>query len=167
MMRLGLIAFATCLLLSGSAYAQGYAPGPNARPDDKITPGVTRPLTLDVVCNTKWGKDHRAVTEAMKMQAFKNYGFTGNDDPRCIPDKTGRHCEIDHRISREIAGADDIGNLWPQPYGGAWGASRKDQLENALHKAVCTTHTLTLQQAQDVLRGDWTAGWVKYVGNAK
>ena len=155
------------ILAAAVALVTSPSPSPNARPNDTITPGVTRDLTLDVVCNTKWGKDKRAVTEAMKQQAFKNYGFTGNDDPRCTPDANGRHCEIDHRISRELSGADDVRNLWPQPYGGDWGASRKDQLENALHKSVCVTHALTLQQAQDVLRGDWIAGWAKYVGSAK
>ena len=25
-------------------------------------------------------------------------------------------CEVDHRVSREVGGADTIENLWPQPY---------------------------------------------------
>ncbi len=101
-------------------------------PDATLTPGVVRTdLTQKQMCATKWGKDHRAVTAAMKRQAFLNYGYKKfNKDPRCP-------CEIDHEISRELLGADDIKNLWPQPYRGAWNARDKDRLENKLHKLVC------------------------------
>jgi hypothetical protein len=69
----------------------------------------------------------------MKGQVFENCGYTGNDDPRCVP-AGNRHCEIDHLISRELGGADEVANLWPQSYGGQpWNAVLKDKLENRLH----------------------------------
>lgn len=92
-------------------------------PDPTLTPGAARALSLDVICKTKWGKDARHVTAAMKRQVFENYGLTGKDDPSCVADKSGRHCEVDHLISRELGGADDVKNLWPQPYGSSpWNA---------------------------------------------
>ena len=99
----------------------------------------------------------------MKAQVFARYGFTGNTDPRCGTDKNGRHCEIDHLVSRELGGADDVNNLWPQPYVEPWGASSKDRLENRLHVLVCAG-TLNLTDAQEAIRTDWPAAFDKYVG---
>lgn len=137
-------------------------------PDPKLTPGVTRPdLTLAQICATKWGKDHRAVTEAMKRQVFTAYGLSGNGDARCVPDPNtpAERCEIDHLVSRELGGADDTRNLWPQPYGGRWNAHDKDRLENRLHVLVCAPdHALPLAAAQAAIRGDWTAAYLKFLG---
>jgi hypothetical protein len=132
-------------------------------PNHSLTPGLARTdLTLDQICKTKWGKDARAVTAAMKKAVFKAYGLTGNSDSACIPDASGRHCEIDHLISREIGGADDVKNLWPQAYGSQpWNAARKDCVENRLHKEVCAGH-ITLKQAQDDISSDWTAVYLRY-----
>jgi hypothetical protein len=57
------------------------------------------------------------VTAAMKRKVFARYGLKGNTDRACKRDAHGRRCEIDHSISRELGGADDVDNLWPQPYG--------------------------------------------------
>jgi hypothetical protein len=132
-------------------------------PNHILTPGVVRTdLTLHKICTTKWGKDARAVTAGMKKAVFQAYGLTGNNDPACLTDASGRHCEIDHLISREIGGADDVRNLWPQPYGSQpWNAVRKDCVENRLHKEVCARH-ITLKEAQDAIRSDWTAVYLRY-----
>src|SRR6266853_718330 len=75
-------------------------------PDLSITPGVARTdITQKNICKTKWGKDARHVTAAMKRQVFENYGLSGNDDDACTPDAHGRRCEIDHLISRKLGGA--------------------------------------------------------------
>lgn len=118
-------------------------------PNPSLTPGVARAdIAVEQVCKTKWGKDHRAVTEAMKKQVFASYGFPkGNKDPRCP-------CEIDHLVSRELGGADEVANLWPQPYNGVWNAHEKDKLENQLHKEVCTGK-LDLAEAQRLIRSNW------------
>jgi hypothetical protein len=36
------------------------------------------------------------------------HSSTGYDDARCEPDARGKTCEIDHLISREFGGADDV-----------------------------------------------------------
>lgn len=134
-------------------------------PNHMLTPGLARTdLTLKKICTTKWGKDARHVSSAMKQQVFAAYGLTGNKDPACIRDASGRRCEIDHLISRELGGADDVKNLWPQPYGSQpWNAVRKDCVETRLHKEVCAKNpTTTLQQAQYDIRTDWTAVYLRY-----
>ncbi len=60
--------------------------------------------------------------------------------------------ELDHLVSLEIGGANDIANLWPevgkQP-------NPKDSVENALHRAVCSG-TVSLAAAQQAIASDWT-----------
>lgn len=132
-------------------------------PDPILTPGVSTGIGVDEICSTKWGKDKRHVTASMKREVFARYGLKGNT---CAPDKHGRHCEIDHLISRELGGADDILNLWPQPYGGKLNASDKDRVENKLHKEVCEG-VITLEDAQDEIRIDWRIAYRRYFGQPK
>jgi hypothetical protein len=136
-------------------------------PDPGLTPGVARTdLTLAQICSTKWGRDARAVTAAMKRQVFKAYGLTGNKDLACVPDAHGRRCEVDHLISRELGGADDVKNLWPQACGSTpWNAVRKDRVENRLHVEVCAGR-LTLRHAQEDIRTDWTAAYTRTIAGA-
>jgi len=135
-------------------------------PDAEKTPGVARTgLSKSTICATKWGKDERHVTAAMKAQVFALYGYSGYDDARCVADAHGQRCEIDHLISREVGGADDIKNLWPQAYGTTpWNAHLKDKLENRLHKELCANH-VTLQQARGSLLNDWRIAYRKYYGD--
>jgi hypothetical protein len=120
------------------------------RPDPKLTPGLTNPAVTNV-CTIKWGKDARHVTEAMKRQVFAAYK---------IPYARHGEFEVDHLISRELGGADDVKNLWPQKWVGTWNAHMKDQLENHLHKMVCAGQ-LPLSEAQLEIRTDWIAAYQK------
>jgi hypothetical protein len=120
-------------------------------PDPTLTPGVTRNLTLDQICGTKWGKDARAVTAAMKAHVYAEYHMTPHQGECAL---SPRGCEIDHVISRELAGADDVRNLWPQPYGGKWNAVMKDRAENEAHKRVCSGK-ITLEYAQHAISTNW------------
>lgn len=134
-------------------------------PDLTKTPGAVRKgLTKKVICATKWGKDERHVTAAMKQQAFDNYGYSDYDDPRCVP-AGKRTCEIDHLISRELGGADEVSNLWPQAYGTSpWNAVLKDTLENRLNREMCAGR-ISLKQARNILVNDWRNAYRKYYGN--
>lgn len=122
-------------------------------PNPSLTPGVTRPLTTKTICTTKWGKDKRHVTLAMKKQVFTRYG---------IPWSVHARYEVDHLVSRELGGDDAIGNLWPQPWTGTWNAHMKDRLENRLHVLVCDG-SLELAVAQRVIAADWMAAFQQYV----
>ena len=134
-------------------------------PDPMLTPGFVRTeLSAQAICSTKWGTDARHVTAAMKKQVFEEYGLTGNTDPSCIADAHQRRCEVDHLISRELGGADDVRNLWPQPYGSQpWNAVLKDRVENRLHSEVCAGR-ITLQEAQREISTDWRVSYVRYFG---
>jgi hypothetical protein len=97
------------------------------------TPGTVRGLTKQAICATRWGVDRRHVTAAMRRQVLKNYDV---HEAAC--------CEIDHKVPRELGGADVVANLWPQP----WAEARlKDVEENAYHRNVCAGR-MTLYAAQ-------------------
>lgn len=121
-----------------------------ALPNLELTPGLARGLTQATVCATRWGLDHRHVTEAMKRQVARRYGI-----PRSTIRAAGRCCEFDHLIPRELAGADAVTNLWPQPWAEA---RKKDRLENWLHREVCAGR-LSLEAAQLQIVDDWPAAY--------
>jgi hypothetical protein len=135
-------------------------------PDPSKTPGVIRVnLTKAKICSIKWGRDERHVTDAMKKQVFSLYGYSGYDDPRCVPDAHGKTCEIDHLISRELGGADDVKNLWPEAYGTKlWNAHLKDRLENRLHKEVCAGR-ISLKKAREMITNDWRIAYKLFYGS--
>lgn len=108
--------------------------GPFA-PNPALTPGVARPLSRTAVCSTRWGADRRHVTTAMRKRVFVAYR---------IPYEKHALYELDHLIPRELGGADDVANLWPEPWDDA---HAKDKQENALHVAVCRGE-LSLETAQ-------------------
>ncbi len=116
-----------------------HVPRDFARPDLVLTPGVVRPMTTAEVCSTHWSLDRRFVTEAMKRQVAAAYGVAWADR---------QHYEFDHLIPRELAGADDVKNLWPQMISEAL---IKDRRENQLHVAVCAG-TMPLRAAQEEMR---------------
>ncbi len=109
-----------------------------ATPNLLLTPGVVRPISQQQICNTKWSRDVRHVSTRMKRIVFTSYGISYKDH---------RLYEVDHLIPRELGGADDVRNLWPQILSEARGI--KDLEENRLHREVCAGRIdLTIAQEQ-------------------
>lgn len=139
-----IIALLLALVLGGHV-------APIARPNPRYTWGVTRPLSRKTVCETRWGRDVRHVSEKMRRAVFAAYG---------IPYAQRARFELDHLIPRSLAGDDNVHNLWPQPL---WQARhQKDVLEVKLGQMVCTGE-VTLPFAQEAIRRDWVAAYRLYV----
>lgn len=142
---------ATILLLAFPAsvpLAHYHRHGTVYLPDPTVTPGLVRTTSADEVCHGGSTKQFRNTTSAMKRQVYFEYSVE--------PHKgicTGG-CEVDHLISLELGGADDVANLWPQPSQPRPGFHEKDALENYLHKQVCDGK-MALIDAQAVIRTDW------------
>jgi hypothetical protein len=111
-----------------------------ALPDPMLTPGVVRSMTQAQVCSIKWGLDVRHVTRTMRQTVFSRYGVRWSDR---------RHYVVDHLVPRQLAGGDNILNLWPQPLAEA--KRLKDRDEVRLHKQVCMGQ-LALTEAQEQMR---------------
>lgn len=137
-------------------------------PDLKLTPGVATNETAKELCDKDFHTaDVRSVTDAQKNEVYRRYGLkpnTGYCTPKPYKTKKGKKikqgCEVDHLISLEIGGANDIKNLWPQPYDEHPGAHEKDKLENFLHRQVCAGK-MTLPAAQKAIATDWYAAYRK------
>ncbi|HEV3501083.1 MAG TPA: HNH endonuclease signature motif containing protein [Bradyrhizobium sp.] len=126
-------------------------------PDSAKTPGVADPaLTAEVLCAKIFTtRDVRSVPQALKRRVYALYGMA-NHKGACARSKRG--CEVDHLISLELGGANDVENLWPEPFGKPWGAEVKDKLENRLHKLVCAGE-IDLDTAQREITTDWIAAY--------
>ncbi len=126
----------------------------------RFTPGVAVPaLTKDKLCAKGFHtKSIREVGAATKKQALAKYHV------KCPRNYCGKLYEIDHLISLEIGGSNDIRNLWPQAYfTKPYNARVKDCLENKLHDLVCAG-TITLATAQQSIAANWISAYKKYGG---
>lgn len=126
-----------------------------AYPDAKYTPGATFPiLTEKQLCTPGYTATVRNVSDKVARQVFVNYGL----EDKYLTKERGNY-EVDHFISLELGGSNDVSNLWPQPYDPQPGARQKDVVETSLHRRVCA-HELTLSQAQDIITNDWCAEYI-------
>jgi hypothetical protein len=124
-----------------------------AVPDPGLTPGATRAVTLSDVCSMAHEEVVRDVPASLREEIFHEYGIAA---PRA-----GDY-EIDYLIAPGLGGAEDIHNLWPEPYKSpAWNARVKDALEEHLHQLVCAGR-LDLPTAQRDISTDWIAAYKKY-----
>src|SRR5258707_811310 len=97
-------------------------------PDRKLTPGSAVQVSLEVLCETGYSKSVRHVSGSVKAAVYREYGIESH--------RSGEY-EVDHLISLELGGSNNLENLWPQSYEGFWNAHVKDQLEDRLHVTVC------------------------------
>lgn len=131
------------------------APAAAQLPNATLTPGATRHVTLHELCTPGSASRARAVSSSTKREVFRRYHVTP---------KPGAY-EVDHLISLELGGSNDVANLWPQPYHGRLNAHDKDRLENQLHALVCRGE-LSLEEAQRAIATDWVAALTTYGGKA-
>lgn len=118
----------------------------NGLPDKACTPGaVFATTTKDQVCTPGYSKSVRDVGSELKAEVYKEYGITSH--------QTGEY-EVDHLISLELGGTNDISNLWPEAADPKPGFHEKDQVENYLNQQVCSG-AISLQQAQQEISTNW------------
>jgi hypothetical protein len=122
------------------------------RPKASLTPGETRPVTLDEVCRNPQAEVVTGnIPEATRRLVFSEYGITSRSDS----------FEVDYLITPDLGGAPSMHNLWPQPYSARWNAHVKDKLEQRLHQLVCEGK-VALPTAQHDIATDWIGAYRKY-----
>ncbi len=152
--RIAVLVVALSGALAGQAQTATYRHhGEVLLPDPVATPGIIRTTSAQEICAKGFTtKKYRHTTKAMKDQVYAAYG---------AKKKAGRCCEVDHLVPLELGAADDVRNLWPQPYEPRPGAHEKDWLENFLHRQVCAGK-VDLPAAQREITEDWYAAYLKY-----
>jgi hypothetical protein len=108
-----------------------------------VDPQVTQANIHQTICVKGYTKKVRNVSSGVKAIVYLRGQVTDH-----------RSVEVDHLISLELGGSNDIANLWAEPYEPRPGAHEKDRVENWLHKKVCDG-TLSLEEAQKAIATDW------------
>jgi hypothetical protein len=134
------------VLLARRTRTSGCRPGPS--PDRRCSPGAYySKLTTPVICSSSFRTSSiRDVPESEKYAVEEEYGMA--------PGHYGRTLEIDHIVSLELGGSNDIANLFPERVDAGPGYPVKDRLENRLHDVVCSG-ALTLRYAQRAIASNW------------
>src|SRR6476661_7364301 len=139
-------------------------------PDPRCTPGAVNPAVRQstigrTICIPNWTDTVRpptSYTNRLKVRGISAYGFA---------DRTLGDFEEDHLIPLAVGGSPrSPKNLWPERYGGRWGARVKDKLERYPHDRVCDGSVRCPRLARvlsigkplfDVTTCEWDAGCVR------
>ena len=128
-------------------------------PDPTITPGAIRTTNVGEICSTGTRELRHWDSERSEL-IFARYHIAREDRINFT---------LDHLVPLEMGGADTIENIWPQPrrsLAGEWDDTRKDQLERRLAVLVCSGQ-LDVVEAQRVIAEDWTAAYMKFLGEPR
>lgn len=130
-----------------------------ALPDRRCSPGAySAGLTKGVLCSAGFRTgDYRNVPLAEKHAVEQEYGLA--------PKAYGSTLEIDHIVSLELGGSNDIANLYPERAAAHPGYHVKDKLENKLHKLVCA-NLLDLTRTRRAIASNWERLYTKIYGVA-
>lgn len=118
----------------------------NALPDASCTPGAAfANATVSQICKAGYAHSVRNVPQSEKDKVFAEYGVTQH--------ATGTY-EIDHLVSLELGGSNDLKNLWAEAALPKPGFHEKDQVEDFLHNQVCSGK-MALKDAQTAIAANW------------
>ena len=148
------------VLLAPRMRTSGCTLGTN--PDRRCSPGAYySKLTTSVICASTFRTGPiRNVPESEKFAVEQEYGLGAKH--------YGSTLEIDHIVSLELGGSNDIASLYPEEAklpGNAPGFHVKDKLENKLHDLVCEG-TMTLRRVQRQIATVWQALYQKAFGSS-
>ncbi|MFZ1878602.1 MAG: hypothetical protein WAU41_00435 [Gaiellaceae bacterium] len=115
-------------------------------------------MTRAVICSSGFRTGTiRNVPQSEKYAVEIEYGMTAR--------LYGRTIEIDHLISLELGGSNNIANIFPEPGSGSASYHVKDKLENRLHAMVCARQ-ITLAAARQGIATNWEALYSRVYGTA-
>lgn len=127
----------------------------NGLPDSACTPGDVFPnVTRQQVCTPGYARSVRDVPTEVKDEVYREYGI--------VTHFSGQY-EVDHLVSLELGGSNDIANLWPEAADPNPGFHQKDEVENYLHEQVCSG-AISLQEAQQEIATNWQAVYSRMTG---
>jgi Protein of unknown function (DUF3761) len=153
----GTVAVGATILLARRTGSAGCTLGP--QPDRRCSPGaIYSKLTKAVICSPGFHTSAiRNVPESVKFAVEREYGMK--------PGHYGDALEIDHIVSLELGGSNDIANLFPERLDARPGYRVKDRLENRLHAMVCA-RSVGLRAAQRGIAANWQGLYERVFGVA-
>jgi hypothetical protein len=123
--------------------------------DKACTPGdIFHDATKEKICVPGYASSVRNVTQSTKNKVYAAYGVKTH--------KTGQY-EIDHLVSLQLGGSNEISNLWPEPATPKPGFHEKDRVENYLHDQICNGN-ISLREAQIEIATNWLAVYQRMPG---
>jgi Protein of unknown function (DUF3761) len=151
------LALGTSMTLARRTASRGCKRSP--LPDRRCSPGgYYSRLTKPVICSPTFRTSTiRNVPTSEKYAVEREYGMVARP--------YGRTIEIDHIISLELGGSNDLANLFPEPGSGIAGYQVKDRLENRLHAMVCAGR-MTLATARHGIAANWEKLYDRVFGTA-
>lgn len=154
--------FAIFFLISGTLLGQDYSNKTLVYPFyPRSEKGeFYKDITAETICQVGYSKKVRKVATHTRRQVFAKYGITKGHY---------REYEVDHFISLELGGNNNLDNLFPQPYevylsvngkSVRMGAREKDVVETNLHKRICRGE-ITVKEAQEIITTNWVGYYLK------
>jgi hypothetical protein len=130
-----------------------------ANPDRACSPGAYYSgLTTAVLCSATFHTSTiRNVPQSEKFAVETEYGLK--------PGHYGGSLEIDHIVSLELGGSNDIANLYPERLNAGPGYRVKDRLENKTHSLVCAGG-ITLHASQVGIATNWQVLYKRVFGKS-
>ena len=144
-------------IVRGRANSDALKADAIALPRRTLTPGSTRAVQVANLCSNRDLDNDPPVNPSLEQAVFEEYG---------VPASSKKNYALDYLITPALGGADNIRNLWPQPYSSTWNARVKDQLEDHLHELVCQGR-VQLATAQNDIASDWIAAYKRYFNTDK
>jgi hypothetical protein len=120
----------------------------NGLQDFACTPGdIISSATKSQICTPGYARSVRNVPQSVKNKVYAEYGITKR--------RPGQY-EVDHLVSLQLGGSNDISNLWPEIDAPKPGFHEKDKVENYLHDQMCKG-AMTLKAVQIAIATNWLA----------
>lgn len=114
--------------------------------DTACTPGaIFADATTDEICTPGYASSVRNVPQSVKREVYDAYDIVSR--------RPGQY-EIDHLVSLQLGGSNDIANLWPEAARPTPGFHEKDRVETYLHDEVCDGQ-ISLKDAQIEIATNW------------
>lgn len=121
-------------------------------PNGLQTPGATSKVDAKKLCAADYESSVKPASDWQKAEALSRYGLR--------PEKFDG--VLEHVVPVSLGGTNDPDNLYPFHAQGEYTLEAKQQLVARVRDLVCNGK-MTVKQAQDVFKKDWTKGYKQYV----
>jgi hypothetical protein len=122
-------------------------------PNNLYTPGKADKVDVKRLCAADFDAAAKPLSAWQKNEALTRYGVR----PESF------NGDLEHLVPVTLGGTNDPDNLYPFHAQGEYTVEAKQRLAAKLHELVCDGK-ISLKQAQDVFKKDWTKGYKQYVG---